>query len=336
MTFEMTLWVLFHLTVGLFGTWCARRYALRANLLDQPGARRSHDAPTPRGGGVAIVIALLIATIWLGTTFPERRLWSSCFAIGLAVVAGIGWFDDHRPLSAWLRLAVHLLAAAVLAWGTQQTFGNPWLTAGALLLGVGLTNAWNFMDGIDGIAAGQAAIIAVAITIAAAGTEQWLAVALAAACAGFLPMNFPKAKIFLGDVGSGALGFTLAALLTGITAKQSALDGLLVLLPLAPFLVDTVLTLASRVIRGEQWWTAHVGHTFQIWARRVRSHRPVTLAYCVWAALGSALWLALRGRDFGFITLSLTAWYMATITIWFYLRRPRDGANKGLRNDFQT
>ncbi len=331
MTSGIAPWIALHFIVGLCGTWCARRYALRANLLDQPGTRRSHDVPTPRGGGIAIVVALLIAALWLGAAVPELRLWFSCFGIGLVIIAGVGWLDDHRPLSAWLRLAAHLLAATVFAWGVQQTFGNPWLTAGALMLGVGLTNAWNFMDGIDGIAAGQAAIIAVAIAIATPGTERWLAVALAAACAGFLPMNFPKARIFLGDVGSGALGFTVAALLIGAAARQPALDGLLALLPLAPFLVDTVLTLGSRVVRREQWWTAHVAHGYQVWARRMRSHRPVTLAYCVWAGVGSALWLVLRGQDFSFITLSLAAWYTATIAIWFYLRRSSGGAPYGIR-----
>lgn len=332
MTSGMMLWVALHFVIGLFGTWCARHYAMRANLFDQPGARRSHAAPTPRGGGIAIVVALLLAALWLALMFPGGRLWLGCFAIGLAIVAGVGWIDDHRPLSAWLRLAAHLLAATVLACGMQLAFGNPWLTAGALMLGVGLTNAWNFMDGIDGIAAGQAAIIGVAIAIAAAaGTERWLALALVAACMGFLPMNFPKARIFLGDVGSGALGFTLAALITGAATRQPVLEGLLVLLPLAPFIVDTVLTLASRAIRGEQWWTAHVSHTYQVWARRVGSHRPVALAYCVWAGVGSALWLLLRGLHFGFITLSLAAWYTTTIALWFYLRRPGDSAPHGIR-----
>ncbi|MEO6383479.1 MAG: lipopolysaccharide biosynthesis protein, partial [Thermomonas sp.] len=199
------------------------------------------------------------------------------------------------------------------------------------VLGVGLTNAWNFMDGIDGLAAGQAAIIATAIAIVVTGADRWLGAALAAACVGFLPMNFPKAKIFLGDVGSGALGFSIAALVVGTAAQQPPSRGLLVLLPLAAFLSDATFTLAKRVIRGEQWWSAHVDHTYQVWARRIRSHRPVTLAYCVWAGAGSALWLALRDQDFSFITMSLSAWYTATTLMWFYLRRPRDGAPSGIR-----
>ncbi|MEO6366307.1 MAG: lipopolysaccharide biosynthesis protein, partial [Luteimonas sp.] len=233
MTSSMLLWAAFHLMVGLLGTWCARRYAVRRNLLDQPGARRSHDAPTPRGGGIAIVFALVLAAIWLGRAFPEWTLLLTCFAIGVVIVAGVGWIDDHRPLSAWVRLIAHLCAAALLAWGVQQAFGHPWLTAATLVLGVGLTNAWNFMDGIDGLAVAQATIIAVASAIALTGPERWLAVALAAACAGFLPMNFPKARIFLGDVGSGALGFAIAALLVFAVARPPAWEGLLVLLPLS-------------------------------------------------------------------------------------------------------
>lgn len=335
MTSAMALWAAFHLLVGLLGTWCARGYALRRNLLDEPGARRSHDVPTPRGGGIAIVASLLFAALCLGLVFPERRLWLACFAFGLAIVAGVGWLDDHRPLSAWLRLAAHLLAAAVLAWATQQTFDNPWLTAGTLVLAVGLTNAWNFMDGIDGIAAGQAAIMGIAIALAAAGPERWLAVALAAACAGFLPMNFPRARIFLGDVGSGALGFAVAALVIGVCAQELKAGGLLVLvlalLPLAPLLVDTTLTLAIRALRREQWWSAHVDHAYQLLARSLGSHRPVTLAYCVWAGVGGALWLTLREHDLRFITLSLAAWYTATALIWLYLRRLNHGAPSGIK-----
>lgn len=327
----MALWLAFHLAVGALGTWWARRYALRANLLDQPGARRSHEAATPRGGGIAIVVSLLIAVCWLALQYPERRIGLSCFAIGLALVAGVGWVDDHRPLSAGIRLAAHVLAAAILAWGLQQTYGNPWLSAGALVLAAGLTNVWNFMDGIDGLAASQAGLIAVAIAIAASGPDRWLAAALAAACAGFLPMNLARFCIFLGDVGSGALGFAIAALVMNTTAAQLHTTGWpLLLLPLATFLVDASLTLANRMRRGEPWWKAHVDHAYQRLARGMRAHRPVTLAYGVWTGVGCFLWLAWRGRSITFITLSLLAWYMATTLIWFYLRR-HNGAPSGIR-----
>jgi len=327
----MTLWLSLHLAIGLLGTWLARRYALNANLLDHPGERRSHDAATPRGGGIAIVASLLLAAIWLGFQFPDRRIWLSCFATGLAVVGGVGWMDDHRPLSAWIRLAAHVLAGVLLAWGVQLTHGNPWLSVGTFIFAVGLTNVWNFMDGIDGLAATQAGLIAATIALWLSGSEQWLAAALAAACGGFLPQNFPRAKVFLGDVGSGAIGFSIAALASSVVAGQQVSSSFLILLPLAAFLVDSSLTLASRMLRGEKWWRAHADHSFQIWARKLRAHWPVTLAYAVWTVMGCVIWLAFRKEEYAFITLSLLAWYMATSLFWLYLRRRRNDAPSGIR-----
>jgi len=327
----MALWLSLHFAAGLLGTWWARGYALNKNLLDHPGDRRSHDAATPRGGGIAIAASLLIAAIWLAIQSPDRLIWLSCFAIGFAVVAGVGWMDDHRPLSAWLRLAAHIFAAGLLGLGLQLTYGNPWFSLGTFVLAVGLTNAWNFMDGIDGLAASQTGLIAAATALALSGPEQWLAAALAAACAGFLPWNFPKARIFLGDVGSGAMGFAIAALVSTLAAGQQTSSGLLILLPLAAFLVDAGLTLATRMLRGEQWWLAHAQHVYQRWARRLRAHRPVTLAYAVWTFTACIIWLTFPGNNFAFITLSLLAWYMATTLFWLYLRRLCNDAPSGIK-----
>ena len=112
----MTLpaWLLLHFGIGVSATWLARRYALRRALLDQPGERRSHASPTPRGGGISIVVALLVAAALLWAQTPSGW-WLPLFAVGLALVAGIGLVDDHRPLSPWLRLAVHAVAAGCLA-----------------------------------------------------------------------------------------------------------------------------------------------------------------------------------------------------------------------------
>lgn len=327
----MALWLSLHLAIGLLGTWWARRYALNANLLDHPGDRRSHDAATPRGGGIAIVAALLTATIWLAIQSPDRRIWLCCFAIGLVVVAGAGWIDDHRPLSAWVRLAAHLFAAALLGLGFQLAYGNAWLSLGTLVLAAGLTNAWNFMDGIDGLAASQAGLIAATIALTLSGPEQWLAAALAVACGGFLPWNFPKARIFLGDVGSGAIGFAIAALVSSVAAGQQTLNGLLILLPLATFLVDASLTLAIRMLRGEQWWLAHADHSYQLWARKLHAHRPVTLAYAVWTTMACVIWLVFRKNESAFITLTLLAWYTTTTLFWLYLRRLCADAPSGIK-----
>lgn len=312
-------WLALHGIIGALGTWWARRYALRASLIDHPGERRSHTAATPRGGGVAIVAAMLTAAGVGIATEPGQAVLPAAFALGLALVAGIGAVDDHRPLSPWLRLGVHAIAAAALAGGFYAAYGDPWLALAAFVLSIGLTNVWNFMDGIDGLAASQAALFAGAAAVWLQGPAQWLALALCAACCGFLPFNFPRARIFLGDVGSGALGYAIAALCVAVAAEASP-GWPLSLLPLAAFLVDAALTLVGRMLRGERWWTPHVTHAYQIWARRV-GHVPVTWGYGLWTATAVALWWLFRAENAVFITMVLLSWYTLSGLAWRSLRR---------------
>lgn len=321
-------WLALHFLIGLLGTAAARRYALRAELLDQPGERRSHRAATPRGGGIAIVVALLVAVAWLWAQDPSQRPWFAGFAAGLVLVAAIGWIDDHRPLSPWLRLAVHAMASAALAWGSYAVHGDPLTALVAFALSVGLTNVWNFMDGIDGLAASQAALLAAGAAWVFGGSLQWLALALCAACCGFLPLNVPRARIFLGDVGSGALGFAVAALYADLAATRPP-GWTLALLPLSAFLVDAALTLVGRMLRGERWWTPHVMHAYQVSARRWGRHIPVTLIYAGWTLIAVALWWSCRDRSTAFITMLLFGWYTLSIFAWRGLRRERDLAVLG-------
>lgn len=321
----LVAWLALHFAIGLFGTYFARRYALSARLLDQPGERRSHLAATPRGGGIAIVVALLVAVGWLIVGNPrqvaaQQQAWLASFAVGLVLVAAIGAIDDHRPLSPWLRLVVHALASLLLACGCFVAYADPWLALAAFVLSIGLTNVWNFMDGIDGLAASQAALVAVGAALFLDGPMQWVAAALCAACCGFLPMNFPRARIFLGDVGSGALGFAVAALCIDIAAAGRP-GWPLSLLPLSAFLVDAALTLGGRMLRGERWWTPHVTHTYQVWARGLGQHIPVTLAYAAWTAISIVLWWWGHDRDATFITIMLFGWYTLSLLAWRGLRR---------------
>ncbi|MCL1633588.1 lipopolysaccharide biosynthesis protein [Luteimonas sp. SX5] len=323
-------WLALHFAIGLLGTIAARWYALRARLLDQPGERRSHRAATPRGGGIAIVAAGLAAVAWLWAQDPSRRPWLAGFGVGFALVAAIGWIDDHRPLSPWLRLAVHALAAAALAWGSYSVHGDALMALATFVLSIGLTNVWNFMDGIDGLAASQAALLAAGAAWVLGGSLQWLALALCAACCGFLPLNVPRARIFLGDVGSGALGFAVAALYADLAAAR--IPGWpLSLLPLSAFLVDAALTLVGRMLRGERWWTPHVMHAYQVSARRW-GHVPVTLAYAGWTLIAIALWWSCRDRGTAFITMLLFGWYTLSVLAWRGLRRGRDLAVLGTTN----
>ncbi len=324
-------WLALHFGIGLLGTMAARRYALRARLLDQPGERRSHSIATPRGGGIAIVVAVLVAALWLFAQDPQQRPWLAGFAVGLALIAAIGWIDDHRPLSPWLRLAVHALASAGLAWGGFLVHGDPLVALATFVLSIGLTNVWNFMDGIDGLAASQAALLAAGAAWVLGGSAQWLALALCAACCGFLPLNFPRARIFLGDVGSGALGFALAALYADLAATGNP-GWPLALLPLSAFLVDAALTLVGRMLGGERWWTPHVMHAYQVWARHLGRHIPVTLAYAFWTMIAIALWWLCRDHGTAVVTMLLLGWYTLSVFVWRGLRRRRDLAVLGATN----
>jgi len=321
----LPLWLAIHLAIGVVVTWLARRYALRRRLLDQPGERRSHTVATPRGGGISIVVALLLACAWLALRDPAQAGYLGAAGIGLALVAGIGWLDDHRPLSQGLRLGVHVLAAALLAVAAYQGNGQVMLAVAAFVLALVLVNIWNFMDGIDGLAASQAMISAIGYAfIAGQGNAMWLALALAAACSGFLPFNFPRARIFLGDVGSGALGYALAVVLTMVAGSSEAsrpvLLGLM-LLPLSAFVIDATLTLGTRMLRGDRWWTPHAEHAYQRWVRRAQGHWAVTLAYAAWTTLAVAVMLAASSTPVAFIMLTVVAWYLTGIGIWWRVRR---------------
>jgi len=315
----MLSWLLLHFTIGISGTWLARQYALRRELIDHPGERRSHSVPTPRGGGLSIVIALLVAICVLAWRNPQQIVLIAGFGLGLVLVAGIGMVDDHRPLSPWLRLSVQAVAAALFALAVAGAWGDLLAALVAFVAIMVLTNIWNFMDGINGIAASQATLVATGLALLLGGSWAWIALALTAACLGFLPFNFPRARIFLGDVGSGALGFALAALLL-MAWKHNDFPMPLFLLPLSAFLVDSGLTLLRRLLRGERWWTAHAQHAYQRWAFRIGTHTPVTFAYAGWTAAGWLLawWLAPRSETT--MVIGCAIWLAATAVIWALLQ----------------
>jgi len=320
----MLEWLLVHFCIGVAGTWLARHYAIRQSLIDQPGERRSHSVATPRGGGIAIVISLLVAAIAIGLRQPAQAPLMLAFGVGLLMVAGIGWVDDHRPLSPWIRLGVHVLASGLFALVVGDLYDSLWIGLAAFGGTLVLTNVWNFMDGINGLAASQALIAAVGLAWMAGGGWGLLGLALAAACAGFLPFNFPKARIFMGDVGSGAIGFALGALCVVAGARMDERFAL-VLLPVSLFLVDSGLTLLRRLLRGERWWTPHTQHAYQAWSRAA-GHGRVTVAYAV-VSLGVIMagWGGMP-RDAFFIAGTTGAWYMCCAFFWLVLQKKFSGA----------
>jgi Fuc2NAc and GlcNAc transferase len=265
--------------------------ALRRRILDVPSARSSHKTVMPRGGGLAIVIATTVGLIALWLVFAGNPRGVLALAIGGVTVAAIGFADDLKPVAPWFRLLVHFAAAslAVVTIGGMPplqigdtTTDLGWIGDAAAVLGVVWSlNLFNFMDGIDGIAASEAAFIALAsatiATISGGMTDNTRqTVVFGAACLGFLYWNWPPARIFMGDVGSGYLGFMLAVF--ALLATQSDPGALYVWLTLAAiFFVDATITLLRRLIARQPVHVAHRTHGYQHLALNWGSHRRVTV-----------------------------------------------------------
>ncbi len=308
--------------VALLATPLVRRFALRHAMLDVPNKRSAHTVPTPRGGGIAIALAFFSSLVLL--------LWWDLLpqAAGLALLGGgvliaaVGAWDDRRHVAPPWRLLAHVLAALwALFWlGTELSMPH----ASVALLGmVWLINLYNFMDGIDGLAGAQALCAALAggvlLGLSGAPGLALASFALAMSSAGFLVWNWPPAKIFMGDAGSGLLGYSFAVLaLAG--AEAGALSALIWLILLAPFVLDATLTLLARMLRGERWYQAHATHLYQRAVQAGYSHQQVTLAVIllnITLLWGLTAWLWLYAELAVYVLL--VAGILGTAT-WAYLQ----------------
>jgi len=318
---QQGIWLLLAFLVTTVGTGLLRRYALAASLIDIPNARSSHQLPTPRGGGLALVLVFLVALPFLAINrFLPMPLFWALLGSG-SMVAIIGFWDDHGHINARWRLLVHFAAAV---WGLVCLHGFPdlvlfthrfelgWIgQLFACLYLVWLLNLYNFMDGIDGIAALEALTVcfggALLYLLQAQSLEQyyvlWL---LMAVVAGVLCWNFPPAKIFMGDAGSGFLGMVL-----GLFSVQAAwLNAQWFwswLILLGVFIVDASWTLARRFIRGEKVHQAHRSHAYQFAARQFQAHKPVSIAIAVINLCWLLPWSLMVGLGWldGFVALMI-------------------------------
>ena len=288
---------IFVLSYALAGWY--RRYALRRDILDIPNARSSHFTPVPRGGGVSFVLVFLGASLFFFLFFPERdALWLALVGGG-GGVALLGWLDDRYDLSSGRRFLFQGLAAA---WALYWLGGLPTLTLGSAVLELGwlgyplawlgimwMLNLYNFMDGIDGLTSGQGVLVAVTVSFLLLLTQHnelaFVTLTLGGAILGFLVWNWPPAKIFMGDVGSGFLGF-IFALLAVYSENSGALPLLGWFALFAVFFVDTTATLVLRTLRGERWYEAHNTHAYQKAVQAGLSHRQVTITILL---IGAAL-----------------------------------------------
>jgi UDP-N-acetylmuramyl pentapeptide phosphotransferase/UDP-N-acetylglucosamine-1-phosphate transferase len=295
-----------------FGVAGVRRWALYHQALDIPNERSSHFRPTPRGGGLAVVFVTILGWIVLGIHFQPSTSWIALatYAAGASLIALVSWVDDLYALSAAKRLVAHGLAAlaAVLAFGYWQAI--PLLPGQSVTLGctgavltwlwiVGMTNAYNFMDGSDGMAGVQAVIAGLGWAclgwLANFPLLTNLSLLLAVGSLGFLPHNWPPARIFMGDVGSAFLGYSFAILpLLGLRGNGplASLSPILGALLVWPFIFDTGFTFLRRLRQGENVLAAHRSHLYQRLIIAGYSHRFVLLLYGGLAIVGAAVAIA--------------------------------------------
>ena len=272
-------------------------YAKRRQLLDLPGARRVHALPTPRGGGIGIALLVVATLAWLASNAPGFS-YLGRVAAGIALFAGLGLFDDVRPQRAPLKLGIQLIAAGFLVSAISPPAASASIAWAVAVLACAYTvNIFNFMDGSNGLVATQGLVIALAMA-AWPGQPDALrlaAIVLAGACAGFLPFNLPTARVFLGDVGSHAIGAAVFALLW-LSWYLSVIGLAECLLFATPVLLDTGYTLLRRARAGRPVWRAHREHAYQFAVRRGNSHLSVCLAYGAWTA--GSIGLAAIGLNF--------------------------------------
>jgi UDP-N-acetylmuramyl pentapeptide phosphotransferase/UDP-N-acetylglucosamine-1-phosphate transferase len=274
----------------------------RRNVLDRPNERSSHAAPTPRGGGIALIGAVLLAWLALG---EADRVSSTVFGVslGAGLLAVVCWIDDLRDLAPAMRLAAQGAAVGMGLYALPASHNalQLWLGPVAYFSAVGLLWVWwvnlfNFMDGIDGLAGSEAAAIGAGLLLFFAvgrgvdPASAVLAAAVLGAALGFLVWNWSPARIFLGDVGSTPLGYLTGFLLIDLAAR--GYWEIALILPLY-FLADATITLARRLLRGERVWQAHREHFYQWAVRRGLGHAAVVkrviaadivLIGCGWAA----------------------------------------------------
>lgn len=261
------------------------RSAAAASLVDHPNERSLHARPTPRIGGLGILIGLLASAALLGVS---AGLWLFLMALVLGVVSA---FDDAQSLPVATRLGAHLVAAglAVVVAGPAPAaatgLGLAWTIVAALAI-TWMTNLYNFMDGADGLAGGMAVIgfgaLAWAAYAAGAGDLAAACSAVAATCVAFLVFNFPPARVFMGDAGSVPLGF-LAGALGWLGLVRGVWPWWFPLVVFSPFIVDATVTLLRRIAASERVWKAHRSHYYQRLVLAGWSHRR--LAAAEWALM---------------------------------------------------
>jgi Fuc2NAc and GlcNAc transferase len=287
--------------LSYFGAYLIRRYAEKRQLLDHPNERSSHEVPTPRGGGLAIVVLVLTTGLW---SMIEAGLYRGLiYIVGGVIIAWLGWRDDLHSLSPRVRFAVQAIVAALSIYGLGYFKVVTIPMVGELHLGVigivitflwliGLTNAYNFMDGVDGMAGGVALSAGIGWMWLASNMHNaftfWVALAITASSLGFLGHNWSPAKIFMGDVGSTFLGYSFAALPL-ISSDKSGDALMLGTLLMWTFIMDAGVTFIGRLIKRENVFAAHRSHLYQRLVGAGYRHETISSLYILLTLLAGIL-----------------------------------------------
>jgi len=322
------------LGVAYFRVWAVQR-----GMVDVPNERSSHEVATPRGAGA--VVLLLTVFVWvvlvsLGYWQQAPGWWG--YAAGALLIGGVSFVDDRKPLALAPRLVVHALAAVVLMVSCMP-FGPISMRLpilGEIALGalgwplliiwlVGMINAFNFIDGIDGMAGLQTVVAGLAWLMLGSwfgmSAHAGLGLILAASATGFLLHNLPKARVFLGDVGSAFLGYSLGALMvtSALHNPGSPLFAGTALF-VWPVLFDTTFTLLRRWRAGRPLLQPHREHLYQRLASKPQRHAKVATLYAVLSALGVACGLLLQFRSVALDAVALGSVLSLAYLLWSLVR----------------
>jgi Fuc2NAc and GlcNAc transferase len=296
------LFIFILLTIlSYLGVYLIRRYAEKRELLDRPNERSSHEVPTPRGGGLAIVILVLGMGLWSALETDLSR--GLIYVVGGCFIAWLGWRDDLHSLSPRVRFTVQGFVAAISIYGLGYFKAITIPMLGELQLGaigivitflwiIGLTNAYNFMDGVNGMAGGVALSAGLGWMWLASNMHNafafWVAFTITASSLGFLGHNWSPAKIFMGDVGSTFLGYSFAVL--PLIASDRGGDALLLgTLLMWTFIMDAGVTFIGRLIRRENVFAAHRSHLYQRLVLAGYRHETISSLYILLTLLAGIL-----------------------------------------------
>ncbi len=313
------------------------RVMIGHGVLDIPGHRSSHDRPTPKGGGVGIAAAFLVgfAGADLAGLLPGQGLRVASLLLAAVLIATVAWLDDVRPFGFAPKLAAQCGAALLVVLGgwTIRSVGPLPLgvLAGPVTLAwiIFVVNAVNFADGLNGLASGAVLIAALIAALAAADTAPPLLPAtmlpLAAGVVGFLPFNFPRARIFMGDVGSQLCGLVTAAAAAPASQIPDRPWGVVLIpLVLAPLLLDVAFTLVRRLCAGDRLTEAHRGHLYQLTHRAGVAAVRITMLVWALALAGAALgFIASRGPATLVVTSALADVALLGAVGWSSLKKAR-------------